>query len=178
MCLWRLGPKYLYSKILYLRRELLGQRSWEYSTLLDNHQVSIQENSTTLFSHQQFLTVPFSPHKRIIVLFWKEWSGCKVKSELGRGWEWCNRGLGTWRTESQRGSFLSSKLVVENFLLMPCCLSHRAGKNGIICFTSVINHITNCVGDQTAILCRKLLFIFYLTKLKAETVLHCALLWF
>lgn len=74
--------------------------------------------------------------------------------------------------------FLSSKLVVENVLHMPCCLHRQAGKNGIICFTSVINHIANCVGDQTVILCRKLLFIFYLTKLKAETVLHCALLWF
>lgn len=57
----------------------------------------------------------------------------------------------------------------------PCCLhpllTHRAGKNGIMCFSSAINHIANCVGDPTAVLCRKLLFIFYLTKLKAERVL-------
>lgn len=79
-------------------------------------------------------------------------------------------------------SFLSSEVAVESFPRMLCCLhsplSHRAGKNGIICFSSVINHLANCVGDSTVVLCGKLLFIFYLTKLKAERVLHCALLWF
>lgn len=158
-----------------------GHRSWEYSTLLDIAKVLSKEDATSLYSHQQFMRLPFSPHQRIRFLFWEDHSGCKVKSELGGGREVCKGGPGTWRAKRQASQASSAPdWWWRTSWMALCCLfpfslwsSGWQEQNYLL-----LNQIANYVGNRTAVLCRKLLFIFYLTKVKAERVLHGALLWF
>lgn len=58
----------------------------------------------------------------IYIFFWKDHSGCRVKSQLDGGGECWNRGPGVWRTKSRPGEFLSSKPAVENFMHVLYCL--------------------------------------------------------
>lgn len=62
-CICILGDmgKSIYTETFFTQEghSLLGHQSWEYSTLLDIAKFISKENSTSLFSHQQFIKSSF-----------------------------------------------------------------------------------------------------------------------
>lgn len=172
-----------WARVLYSRRECLGHRSWECWTLLDLVKFLPKEDSTVFFlppAVWEFLYLhteesDFCSERITLVIKYKvSWV------DVGGGGATGAQTHGSQEIGQPSLSFWAKKLGVTTFCRR-CCphspLYSWAGKSGMVGRSSVINQMADCVGNQTSILCRKLVFIFYWTKLKAERVLRCALLW-